>query len=152
MRRTLYNATLRIARNFLETRENIKISPHPFNHINLGWFSWKWSKKKFFFSKKIFKMADSKKVNCSAILGLYQFHKWSSRMKQLDSRGEMVQVKLYIPSTLKIDRNFSQITNKRICFSILTILKYLKLDLKIRLFVFWEKLWLDNFVSRLSDL
>ena len=27
---TLYNAILRIARNFLETRENIKISTHPF--------------------------------------------------------------------------------------------------------------------------
>ena len=44
---TLYNAILRIARNFLETRENIKISTHPFYHINLGWFSLEWSKKKF---------------------------------------------------------------------------------------------------------
>ena len=43
---TLYNAILRIARNFLETRVNIKISTHPFYHINLGWFSWEWSKKK----------------------------------------------------------------------------------------------------------
>ena len=42
---TLYNAILRTARNFLETRENIKISTHPFYHINLGWFSWEWSKK-----------------------------------------------------------------------------------------------------------
>ena len=51
---TLYNAILRIARNFLETRENIKISTHPFYHINLGWFSWEWSKKiYFFFEKKI---------------------------------------------------------------------------------------------------
>ena len=33
---TLYNAILRIARNFLETTENIKISTHPFYHINLG--------------------------------------------------------------------------------------------------------------------
>ena len=33
------------ARNFLETRENIKISTHPFYHINLGWFSLEWSKK-----------------------------------------------------------------------------------------------------------
>ena len=32
---TLYNAILRIARNFLETKENIKISTHPFYHINL---------------------------------------------------------------------------------------------------------------------
>ena len=53
---TLYNAILRIARKFLETRENIKILTHPFYHINLGWFSWEWSKKKF-------KMADSKKAH-----------------------------------------------------------------------------------------
>ena len=52
LRRTLYNAILRIARNFLENRENIKILTHPFYRINLGWFSWEWSKKKFFFSKK----------------------------------------------------------------------------------------------------
>ena len=51
---TLYNAILRIARNFLETRENIKISTHPFYHVNLDWFSWEWSKKiLFFFEKKI---------------------------------------------------------------------------------------------------
>ena len=50
--RTLYNAILRIARNFLETRENIKILTHPFYHINLGWFSWEWSKKKYFFFRK----------------------------------------------------------------------------------------------------
>ena len=35
---TLYNVILRIAWNFLETRENIKISTHPFYHINLDWF------------------------------------------------------------------------------------------------------------------
>ena len=46
---TLYNAILRIARNFLETSENIKISTHPFYHINLDWFSWEWSKKKIIF-------------------------------------------------------------------------------------------------------
>ena len=49
---TLYNPILRIARNFLETRENIKIATHPFYHINLGWFSLEWSKKKFFFFEK----------------------------------------------------------------------------------------------------
>ena len=49
---TLYNTILRIARNFPETRENIKILTHLFYHINLGWFSWEWSKKKFFFRKK----------------------------------------------------------------------------------------------------
>ena len=43
---TLYNAILRIAKNFLETKENIKISTHPFYHVNLDWFSWEWSKKK----------------------------------------------------------------------------------------------------------
>ena len=62
---TLYNTILRTARNFLETRENVKISTRPFYHINLGWFSWEWSKKKFFFSKKKFKMADSKKAHFS---------------------------------------------------------------------------------------
>ena len=30
---TLYNVILRIARNLLETRENIKIKSHPFYHI-----------------------------------------------------------------------------------------------------------------------
>ena len=30
---TLYNVILRIARNLLETRENIKIESHPFYHI-----------------------------------------------------------------------------------------------------------------------
>ena len=56
-RYTLYNAILRIVRNFLETKENIKISTHPFYHVNLDWFSWEWSKKKFFFWKKKSKMA-----------------------------------------------------------------------------------------------
>ena len=37
---TLYYIILCIARNFLETRENIKILTHPFYHINLDWFSW----------------------------------------------------------------------------------------------------------------
>ena len=55
---TLYNAILRIARNFLETKENIKISTHPFYHVNSDWFSWEWSKKIFFFFlKKKSKMA-----------------------------------------------------------------------------------------------
>ena len=47
----LYNIILCIARNLLETRENIKIESHPFYPINLGWFSWGWSKKKFFLKK-----------------------------------------------------------------------------------------------------
>ena len=62
---TLYNAILRTARNFLETRENVKILTHPFYHINLSWFSCEWSKFFFFFSKKKFKMADSKKAHFS---------------------------------------------------------------------------------------
>ena len=32
---TLYNVILRIVKNFLETRENIKISIHPFCYMNL---------------------------------------------------------------------------------------------------------------------
>ena len=51
---TQYNTILRIPRNFLETRESIKISTHPFYHINLDWFSWEWSKKKIFFLKFYF--------------------------------------------------------------------------------------------------
>ena len=70
---TLYNAILRIARNFLETRESIKISTHPFYHINLGWFSWKWSKKNFFFFEKKFKMADTKKLSFSTSSKAEQF-------------------------------------------------------------------------------
>ena len=64
---TLYSAILRIARNFLETRENIKISTHPFYHVNLGWFSWKWSKKIFFFRKKNSKWPTQKKAHFSKL-------------------------------------------------------------------------------------
>ena len=49
---TLYNVILRIARNLLKTSENIKIVNHSFYHTNLDWFSWEWSKKKFFLRKK----------------------------------------------------------------------------------------------------
>ena len=49
---TLYNIILRIARNFLETRENVKILTHLVYHTNLDWFSWEWSKKKIFFLNK----------------------------------------------------------------------------------------------------
>ena len=35
---TLYNVILRIARNFLETRKNIKIRTYPFYHTNSDWF------------------------------------------------------------------------------------------------------------------
>ena len=72
---TLYNTILRIARNFLETRENIKISTHPFYHINLRWFSWVWSKKKnFFFRKKNSKWPTQKKL----IFQNHQFSKFFS--------------------------------------------------------------------------
>ena len=49
---TLYNDILRIARNSLKTSENIKISTHSFHHTNLDWFSWEWSKRKYFSRKK----------------------------------------------------------------------------------------------------
>ena len=42
---TLYNTILRIARNLLETRENIKIESHSFYHIICDKFSWRSSKK-----------------------------------------------------------------------------------------------------------
>ena len=53
---TLYNAILRIARNLLETRENIKIESHSFYHIICDRFSWGSSKKKIKNKQK--KMAD----------------------------------------------------------------------------------------------
>ena len=70
---TLYNIILRIARNLLETRENIKIESHPFYHIICDWFSWE-----CFFLKKTSKMADSKKMSFSIppILNIFfqKFH------------------------------------------------------------------------------
>jgi hypothetical protein len=44
--KAFYNVILRIARNLLETKENIKIESHPFYHKICDWFSWGWSKKK----------------------------------------------------------------------------------------------------------
>ena len=58
---TLYNEILRIARNFLETRENVKISTHPVYRMNLDWFSWEWSKINLFFQEKKFNMANFSK-------------------------------------------------------------------------------------------
>ena len=86
--RTLYNTILRIARNFLETRENIKISTHPFYLITLDWFSWEWSKKNFsFFEKKIqngrlkkssfFKIANSQNF----FTKISQIRPWVSRIE-----------------------------------------------------------------------
>ena len=40
------NVILRIARNLLETKDNIKIESHPFYHIICDWFSNGWSRKK----------------------------------------------------------------------------------------------------------
>ena len=84
---TLYNAILRIARNFLETKENIKISTHPFYHVNLDWFSWEWSKKKKKNLKKeskmavfqkwpFFKIANSQKIFAK----ISQIGSWVSRI------------------------------------------------------------------------
>ena len=96
---TLYNAILRIPRNFLETRENIKIWIHPFYHINLGWFSLEWSKKKYFFSKKKFKMADSKKssffkiANSQKIFAkILQIGPWVSRIDWCNSTYMVVRL------------------------------------------------------------
>ena len=58
----LHCIILRIARNFVETRENIKILTHPFYHINLDWFSWEWGTIFFFFE---IKMANFKKLRFS---------------------------------------------------------------------------------------
>ena len=59
---TLYNDILRIARNLVETKENIKIESHSFHHIICDWFLLGWSRIFFFWKKKnpkwpIFKMA-----------------------------------------------------------------------------------------------
>ena len=48
---TLYNDVLRIARNLVETRENIKIESHPFYHINCV-LIFMGIKQKIFFCKK----------------------------------------------------------------------------------------------------
>ena len=37
---TLYDVKLHIARNLMETRENIEIESQPFYHIVCDWFSW----------------------------------------------------------------------------------------------------------------
>ena len=70
---TLYNTILRIARNLLETRENIKIESHSFYHIICDRFSWGSSKKKFFFLKKKSKMADfqNRRFSKSPILNFF---------------------------------------------------------------------------------
>ena len=77
---TLYNVILRIARNFLVTRENIKIWTHPFYHINLDWFSWEWSKKKNqngrLKKSAFFKIANSQKFFAKIL----QIGPWVSRI------------------------------------------------------------------------
>ena len=83
---TLYNAILRIARIFMETRENITIWTNPFYHINLGWFSWEWSQS-FFFSKKKFKMADSKKAHFSKSPILKNFSRKFLRFVRLSDKS-----------------------------------------------------------------
>ena len=64
---TLYNVILRIARNLLETRENIKIESHSFYHLICDKFSWGSSKKIIFFWKKnpkwpFFKIVNSRNL------------------------------------------------------------------------------------------
>ena len=66
---TLYNVILRIASNLLETRENIKISTHPFYPINLDRFSWGWF---FIFFFLFFASSPWKSVKVS----------WAARMGQ----------------------------------------------------------------------
>ena len=83
---TLYNAILRIARNLLETRENIKIESHSFYHLICDKFSWGSSKKNFFLKKKnqngrfskwpFFKMANSQKI----FTKISQIGAWVSRI------------------------------------------------------------------------
>ena len=72
---TLYNVILRIARNFLETRENIKILTHPIYHKNLDWFSWKIQNGRL---KKIeiFKIANSQNIFAK----ISQIGPWISRI------------------------------------------------------------------------
>ena len=82
---TLYNTILRIARNLLETRENIKIESHSFYHIICDRFSWGSSKKKSKmanfqngrFSKQLFfKIANSRNVFAKIL----QIGPWVSRI------------------------------------------------------------------------
>ena len=71
-RPTLYNVILSIARNFLETRENTKISTHFFYHFHRNE------------AKKI-KMADSKELRFSKlpILKIFQIGPWVSSSMML---------------------------------------------------------------------
>ena len=85
---TLYNVILRIARNFLESRENIKISTHPFYHINLGWFSLEWSKKKIFFFEKKIQNGRLKKSSFFKIANSQNFFTKISQMDPWVSRIE----------------------------------------------------------------
>ena len=64
----------------LETRVIIKISNHPVYHTDLDWFSWKWSKKKLFFWRKKFKMANFQNGRFSK---LPIFKKFSQKFLQI---------------------------------------------------------------------
>ena len=85
---TLYNAILRTPRNFLETRENVKILTHPFYHINLSWFSWEWSKKKFFFFEKKIQNGRLKKSSFFKIANSQNFFAKISQIRPWVSRIE----------------------------------------------------------------
>ena len=75
---TVYLILLHNPSFLLEIRVIIKISKNPCYPINVDWFSLEWSKISFFFEKKKYKMADSKKTYCPAppILNIFswKFH------------------------------------------------------------------------------
>ena len=74
---TLYNVILHISRNFLETRENFKISIHPFYHTNLVRFSWEWSKKKNEEKNLGWEIFQNRRLSKSPILEIFlrKFHR-----------------------------------------------------------------------------
>ena len=61
---------------------------HPFYHTNLDWFSWEWSKKKFFFWRKKFKMADFSKWPFFKIANSWNFFAKISQIGPWVSRIE----------------------------------------------------------------
>ena len=57
-----YIVLLRMARNLLETRENIKVRSQPFYHIICDWFSWGSRKKILQKEIRFFKIANSQNL------------------------------------------------------------------------------------------
>ena len=69
---TMYNILLRIARNLLETSENIKILTHPVYHTNLyeneakkNFFEEKKNQNGRFFKMAVFQNSQFSKKNCA---------------------------------------------------------------------------------------